>query len=191
MACSNQAGRTASRRSFGEGGHMVRQFSAGGVVFRKKDNQILWLLIQPARKDESQEIRWQLPKGWVDEGEKMEGAALREVAEEGGVKARVINKVGSFQIFFHNSFESNPPALCQNGTGPAGGREKVLKTITFYLMEYLEEEESGHDKEVAKVEWLPFEEAKERLTFKSEKETLEKAKGMMENESSQKTLFNE
>ena len=182
MACSNQAGRTASRRSLGEGGHMVRQFSAGGVVFKKKDSQVLWLLIQPARKDESQKIRWQLPKGWVDEGERMEGAAVREVAEEGGVKARTIGKVGSFQIFFHNTFEEKPTA---------GGREKILKTITFYLMEYLGEEENGHDEEVAEVVRLPFEIAKERLTFKSEKEILEKAKKMMENEFLQKTLFND
>ena len=169
---------------------MVRQFSAGGVVFRKKDNQILWLLIQPAggpaRKslrfalaggDEfHKQIRWQLPKGLVGEDEKMEETAVREVAEEGGVKAKIIAKIDTIKIFFRNTFEGKP-------------EEKVLKTITFYLMEYLGEKTDGHDEEVAEIAWLAFEEAKEKLTFKSEKEILEKAKEMLPIFDSQLKIF--
>jgi 8-oxo-dGTP pyrophosphatase MutT (NUDIX family) len=172
---------------------MLRQYSAGGAVFKKEGGQILWLLIQPARiatqsvaggpvrNDEfHKQIRWQLPKGWIGEGERMEVAAIREVAEEGGVKAKIISKVDSIKIFFSNTFDGNPPA---------GGEEKVLKTITFYLMEYEKEAENGHDEEVAEVVWLPFEEAKEKLTFKSEKEILEKAKEILENPPPQQALF--
>jgi len=168
---------------------MVRQFSAGGAVFKKEDSQVLWLLIQPARiatqsvaggpagKDEfHKQIRWQLPKGWINEGEKTEAAAIREVAEEGGVKAKIITKVDSIKIFFRNTFEGKPG-------------EKVLKTITFYLMEYEEEAENGHDEEVAEVAWLPFEEAREKLTFKNEKEILAKAREILENPPPQQALF--
>jgi 8-oxo-dGTP pyrophosphatase MutT (NUDIX family) len=156
---------------------MVRQYSAGGAVFKKEGNQVLWLLIQPAGKDEFHDkIRWQLPKGWIKEGEKTEAAARREVAEEGGVKAKIISKIDSIKIFFSNTFEGKP-------------EEKVLKTITFYLMEYEKEAENGHDEEVAEIAWLPFEEAKERLTFKSEKEVLAKAKEILENPSPQPSLF--
>ncbi|HUW24608.1 MAG TPA: NUDIX domain-containing protein [Patescibacteria group bacterium] len=168
---------------------MVRQYSAGGVVFKKEDGQTLWLLIQPARiatqsvagepagKDEfHKRIRWQLPKGWINEGEKTEAAAIREVAEEGGVKAKIISKIDSIKIFFSNTFEGKP-------------EEKILKTIAFYLMEYLGEKANGHDEEVAEVAWLPFEEAKGRLTFKSEKEVLTKAKEILENPLPQQALF--
>ncbi len=148
---------------------MIRQFSAGGAVFKKEGEKTLWLLIQPARNDKSpKEIRWQLPKGLVGEGEKMEAAAVREVEEEGGVSVKVIGKVDSIRIIFSNTFEGKP-------------EEKILKTIAFYLMEYLEEKANGHDEEVAEVVWLPFEEAKERLTFKNEKEILEKGKFILEN----------
>ncbi len=154
-----------------------RQYSAGGAVFKKEGNQILWLLIQPAGGDEfHNKIRWQLPKGWINEGEKTEEAALREVKEEGGVEAKIIKKVGSIKIFFSNTFEGKP-------------EEKVLKTITFYLMEFQKEAPDGHDEEVAEIVWLPFEEAKEKLTFKNEKEILTKAKEILENPPSQQALF--
>jgi 8-oxo-dGTP pyrophosphatase MutT (NUDIX family) len=156
---------------------MVRQYSAGGAVFKKEGDQVLWLLIQPAGGDKfHDQIRWQLPKGWINEGEKTEVAARREVAEEGGVEARIISKIDSIKIFFRNTFEGKP-------------EEKVLKTITFYLMEYEGEAENGRDEEVAEIAWLPFEEAKERLTFKSEKEILTKAKEILENPPPQQALF--
>ncbi len=157
-----------SSKSNKDGQTIKRQFSAGGAVFKEEGDKTLWLLIQPARKDESQKIRWQLPKGLVGEGEKMEAAAVREVEEEGGVSVKVVGKVDSIRIIFSNTFEGKP-------------EEKILKTIAFYLMEYLEEKEDGHDEEVVAVVWLPFAEAKEKLTFKSEKEILEKAKGILEN----------
>jgi 8-oxo-dGTP pyrophosphatase MutT (NUDIX family) len=138
---------------------MIRQFSAGGVVFKKEGSQTLWLIARPNIEDKE---RWQLPKGWINEGEKTEEAALREVREEGGVEVKLVAKVDSFQIFFSNTFEGKP-------------EEKILKTIAFYLMEFEKETKEGHDEEIAEVIWLPFEEAKEKLTFKNEKEVLAKA----------------
>lgn len=147
---------------------MIRQFSAGGVVFKKQDNQILWLLIQPKRKDEfCSQVRWQLPKGWIEQGEKTEEAALREVEEEGGVKAKIIEKIDAIKIFFKNIFEGKP-------------QETVLKTITYYLMEYQEDVPDGFGWETQEVVWLPYDQAKEKLTFKSERKILEKAKKLLE-----------
>ena len=156
---------------------MIRQFSAGGAVYKREKTETFWLLIQPARDDKfHQEIRWQLPKGWLNEGEKSPDAAIREVREEGGVDAGLIGKIDAIQIFFRNTFEGKPD-------------EKVLKTITFYLMHYLADAKEGHDQEVAEVIWLPFAEAEERLTFKNEKEILEKAQKILADGSSQTSLF--
>ena len=50
--------------------------AAGGVVVNKKGN-VLWIL---------RNGHWDIPKGKVEIGEKLEEAALREVTEETGIK---------------------------------------------------------------------------------------------------------
>lgn len=133
-----------------------REFSAGGVVFRR-EGEILWLVIRPAGSRQ-----WRLPKGWIEPGESSIEAAQREVAEEAGVKTEVLGKVGIEKYFF------------------VQGKEKIFKTVVFYLMEYLQEAETGFTWETEEIDWLPFGEAKERLAFKQEKEILEKAKKLQE-----------
>jgi len=160
---------------------MLRQFSAGGVVFKKEKGKIFWLLVQPAINDQFRKSdRWQLPKGLLEKGEKSAAAALREVEEEGGVKANILAKIDVIKIFFKNSFEENPPA---------GGKETIFKTIVFYLMEYLEDVRGGHDWEVGQVSWFPFKEATEKLSFKSEKQILEKAQKLLINIETQPTFL--
>lgn len=142
----------------GEGhsqGKLVREFSAGGVVF-KKENPPLWLVIRPSGSD-----RWQLPKGRIDEGETLEEAAVREVAEEGGIKVKPVKKLGTSQYFF--VFKG----------------KRIFKTVTYFLMEYLEDTQDGHDHEVDETLFLPFKEAYEKLTFKDDKEMLKKAEASL------------
>jgi len=154
---------------------IIRQFSAGGVVFKKEDGKILWLLVQPKRGDDfHNQIRWQLPKGLINEEENLEQTAIREVKEEGGVKAKIVQKIDTIKIFFKNTFGGKP-------------EETVLKTITFFLMEYKEDIKEGFGWETQKVAWLPFNQAKEKLTFKSEKEILCKAQKILEE--TQQPLF--
>ena len=50
--------------------------SAGGVVVNQRGN-VLWIL---------RNGHWDIPKGKVEMGEKLEEAALREVTEETGIK---------------------------------------------------------------------------------------------------------
>jgi 8-oxo-dGTP pyrophosphatase MutT (NUDIX family) len=131
---------------------VTRAFSAGGVVFKKAGKNLTWLIIQPSGTS-----RWQFPKGLIDSGENSEATAVREVEEEGGVKAKVIDKIGTSQFFF-----------VLHG-------KKIFKTVTYYLMGYLEDVSRGHDGEVEKAIFVPFDEALEKLTFKDDKETLKKA----------------
>lgn len=135
-----------------------REFSAGGVVYRKNGKGgPLWLIIKPAGVD-----RWQLPKGKIDAGETARTAAVREVMEEGGVKCRVVEKLRDSKYFF--VFEG----------------QKVFKTVSFFLMEYLEGSESNHDREIDEASFTDYNTAYGKLTFKDDKETLKKAKEVLD-----------
>lgn len=134
---------------------MKREFSAGGVV--RKGN--LWLIRRPTPNPEYRgNLGWSFPKGWIDEGEKLEEAAVREVREEGGVEAKVIKKLSTFKIFFTD----------QDG-------EKIMKFITYFLMEYESNAPEGFGWETAEIRWVTFDETQELLAFKNEKELLKKA----------------
>ena len=129
-----------------------REFSAGGVVFRREPEGTLWLVIKPKSSEQ-----WRFPKGKIEKGEDSTQAALREVKEEGGMEARILNKIDNIKYFF-----------VQEG-------QKVFKTVTFYLMEYIQEAQGGFCRETEEIAWLPFGEAKEKLAFNNEKKILDKA----------------
>lgn len=73
---------------------MEKAVSCGGVViFRGK---ILLLYKNYRNRYEG----WVLPKGTVEDGENYEDTALREVREETGVKARIVDYVGKSEYSF-------------------------------------------------------------------------------------------
>lgn len=59
---------------------IVREPTAGGIVFRKnKQGEVEILLIQDAKD------RWTIPKGHIEEGETAQQTAKREIGEEAGL----------------------------------------------------------------------------------------------------------
>lgn len=130
-----------------------RAFSAGGVVFKKDANEFKFLIIKPAGTE-----RWQLPKGLINNGESSKETAVREIAEEGGVDAEIMTKLGESKYFF------------------VWEGKKIFKTVTFYLMRYIKDTGKGHDEEVDEAVFFPFKEAYGKLTFKDDKGLLKQAK---------------
>jgi 8-oxo-dGTP pyrophosphatase MutT (NUDIX family) len=60
---------------------IVREPTAGGIVFRRdKDQKVEILLIQDSKD------RWTIPKGHIEEGETAQETAKREIGEEAGLK---------------------------------------------------------------------------------------------------------
>jgi 8-oxo-dGTP pyrophosphatase MutT (NUDIX family) len=60
---------------------IVREPTAGGIVFRRdKDKKVEILLIQDSKD------RWTIPKGHIEEGETAQETAKREIGEEAGLK---------------------------------------------------------------------------------------------------------
>ncbi len=127
---------------------MKRIFSAGGIVVR--DGKVLVT-------QHSKHKGWDFPKGHIETGESKEQAAVREVEEETGVKAQIIEKVGQTEYFYYED------------------KQKVLKTVVFFLMKFLEQGEATTAFEVSGMEWLDPDEVEEKLTFKDTKELWKKA----------------
>lgn len=145
---------------------MLREFSAGALVLRQIKKQWCIAVIEPGRHGEPEDRKnvVALPKGNVDAGEKPEQAALREVQEETGIRAKTITKLASIRYVYARKW--------------AGG-EKIFKVVTFYLMRYESgrigriKEEMKH--EVRRAYWLPLEEAALKLSYKGEKEVAKQA----------------
>lgn len=154
---------------------MNREFSSGGIVFKKNDGDTLWLIRRTTASTLFPETYWMLPKGWLDDAgegipgpmasgevkadeKTLEATALREVAEETGVKADIVGKIETVKYVY---------------THPIRG--KTLKFVTFYLMEWRSDLPEGFDGETSEIAWLPFEKALKQLSFGREKEILEKA----------------
>ena len=145
--------------------------SAGGLVYKIENNKIFWLLIKTISNFSSQKNKkretddgavYKFPKGHLDKNEFLKQAALREVEEEGRVKAKVVTKLGSNDYLIWDKEQ----------------KRKIVKKVTFFLMEYLGQSNLKYydDEMVLERDWFSFEEGLEKLAYDSEKALLKKAK---------------
>jgi ADP-ribose pyrophosphatase YjhB (NUDIX family) len=123
---------------------------AGGIVFRHniENNATEYLLIGPSQERPTEE--WLFPKGHLELLEEAANAAVREVLEETGVTARIINALEISTILL------------------------TRKTITvqYFLMEYVSQ---GKSIETRRVGWFPYEKALELLTHEGNRKLLKDA----------------
>ena len=131
--------------------------SAGGIVFDKRDGQIFIIVTQ-----HSQHHGWVFPKGLIDKGEDKKSTALREVEEEAGVEAKIIQELSPTEYFYQ--FQ---------GT-------KIKKKVIYFLMEYISGDIGDHDWEMEDAQWIEIDKVAEKLSFKSDKEVFQEAKKLIE-----------
>ena len=60
------------------------------------------------------------------------------------------------------------------------GGSRIRKRVHFYLFEHTGGDLSRHDLEVEEVHWVPLAEALRHLTYKSEREMVEKASKILQ-----------
>jgi 8-oxo-dGTP pyrophosphatase MutT (NUDIX family) len=156
---------------------MVRETSAGGVVLRKMRGRWYVAVIEPHMDRPRRNVRLPktkrtpsdaeliaLPKGSIDPGERPEQTALREVREETGVRAQLVDKLRDIRYIYVRNW---------------GNRAKVSKTVSFYLLLYrsgrLGNIAPAMQVEVQNAFWLPLDEAPSKLSYKGEREVAEQA----------------
>ncbi|MGH3966620.1 MAG: NUDIX hydrolase, partial [Mycobacterium sp.] len=136
----------------------VHETSAGGLVINgidgPREDQVAALI---GRVDRRGRMLWSLPKGHIELGETAEQTAIREVAEETGIRGSVLAALGSIDYWFVTD-----------------GR-RVHKTVHHYLMRCSGGELSDEDLEVAEVAWVPLPELPARLAYADERRLAEVA----------------
>jgi ADP-ribose pyrophosphatase YjhB (NUDIX family) len=125
---------------------MSRLTHGGGVVFKLTSGGPRYLLVEAS----GTRGRWVFPKGRVEDGETGSIAALREVGEEAGVRARLIRRL-------------RPVEQKKEG-------ERI--SIVYFLMAY-----AGRTTPLEKrrVRWLTFDEAIEALDLGKSRRVLRSA----------------
>lgn len=149
---------------------MVREFSAGGVVLRRMQGRWWLAVIEPqGRRKPGTPARapaevLALPKGNVDEGEKPEQTALREVCEESGIEADLVCKLSDIKYIYVRSW---------------GDHQRVFKVVSFFLLLYrsgrIGQITSAMHREVRQAMWLPLDEALQKLSYRGEREVVKLA----------------
>jgi 8-oxo-dGTP pyrophosphatase MutT (NUDIX family) len=129
------------------------EFSAGGVVVRGDE----CIVIVPTRRAADGSKVLGLPKGHPDGDESGADAALREVREEAGVDALLVEKLGEVRYFYQRK------------------GERIAKVVAFFLFEYASGRVEDHDHEVEEARWMPLEQAADQLTYPGEREMARRA----------------
>ncbi|EQD74374.1 NUDIX hydrolase, core domain protein [mine drainage metagenome] len=126
---------------------------AGGVVVVQAGTGRICLLHYAA------EDRWGLPKGHVDPGESLGGAALREVREETGLSAVTLGpEVADVHYRFFD-----------------GRRGLNVYKIAVYFLGRTEETELRTEPIFDRAEWVDWATARSRLPFDTDREVLDAA----------------
>ncbi|HUQ84690.1 MAG TPA: NUDIX domain-containing protein [Candidatus Limnocylindrales bacterium] len=149
---------------------MKFEFSAGGIVFKpirqaQGKEDFLILVAQ-----HSQHHGWVFPKGLIDDHsgagghkETKEEAALREVEEETGVIGKILSPLDPISFWY------------------VWEKEKIKKTVYYFIMEFVSGDITKHDLEMENVEWLEADKVEERLSFKSDKKVWAEAREIIVN----------
>ena len=134
-----------------------QETSAGGIVVRREGERLLYLLIRDSYDN------WGFPKGHVEDGERPEDAALREVREETGLDAlRLRGAIHTVDWYFRFR-----------------GR-LVHKVCHFYLMDTDRANTAPQASEgITACRWEAYEDAEELIAYENARDVLRRARDLL------------
>jgi 8-oxo-dGTP pyrophosphatase MutT (NUDIX family) len=83
--------------------------------------------------------------------------AAQEVREEAGVEAELVEKLGDVRYWYQRD-----------------GR-RIAKVVSFFLFDYRSGDVADHDAEVEEARWVRLDEALAQLTYRGEREMVQRA----------------
>ncbi len=129
----------------------VEETSAGGFVLAADGSPRIAVI---GRRNRGGRIDWCVPKGHLEGSETVEQAALREIAEETGLQASIIESLGSIHYEF-----STPTSI-------------IAKTVHHFLMKQTGGEltiENDPDREAVDIRWVNIDLLHAELTHENER----------------------
>lgn len=122
---------------------IVREPTAGGLIYRLKDGEVEILLIQDSKD------RWTIPKGHIEPGETAKQTAEREITEESGLKEmEILGWLGKINFRYRR----------QNCL--------VLMTTQVYLVKALGDTDDIQKEDwMNGIAWLKFNDALEKIEY--------------------------
>lgn len=129
----------------------VEETSAGGFVLAADGSPRIAVI---GRRNRGGRIDWCVPKGHLEGTETIEQAALREVEEETGLKAEIIESLGSIHYEF-----TTPTSI-------------IAKTVHHFLMKQTGGEltiENDPDREAVDIRWISIDLLNAELTHENER----------------------
>jgi 8-oxo-dGTP pyrophosphatase MutT (NUDIX family) len=131
-------------RSKGSIQEIVREPTAGGIVYRHGPNGGVEILLIQDAKD-----RWTIPKGHIEEGETAQQTAKREIAEEAGLKdTEVLSWLGKIHFRYRRV------------------NTLVLMTTQIYLVKAKGDTNAIQKEEwMNGIKWFSFHDALEKIEY--------------------------
>ncbi|MBW3017147.1 NUDIX domain-containing protein [Candidatus Woesearchaeota archaeon] len=137
---------------------MIKEKSAGAIVFRKDDERKYLILHYGAG-------HWEFVKGHIEKDEEEEQTVIRELGEETGIKKAEFVPEFRKEINYYN----------KKKTG-----ETVFKTVVFFLLES-KESKVTLSKEHIGYRWVGIDTALKTLTFDNSKQVIAEADKFIKN----------
>ena len=131
---------------------MVREISAGAVIFRRADSKPVYLLLHYGSG------HWDFVKGHIEDEEDEVSTVKREAAEETGITDPEV--IPEFKERIRYFFKR--------------GKTVVYKEVIFYLAETKQEKVKLSHEHIGHI-WLNYEDALRQLTFENARNVLKKS----------------
>lgn len=133
------------------------EVSAGGLVLSKTDPSLVALI---SHKNRGGRADWCIPKGHVESGEDLAQTAVREVGEETGIQAEVVEKLGEISYSFKI------------------GAQRIKKTVHHFLLRQTGGDLSSEmdpTGEVIEAKWFKLDELEDVLAHENERRVAQRA----------------